>query len=235
MEMLQASGDNSAMKHLEKLYKDFNLARVKLNKLLNKDGDAFSRQYKVVDALRKEFKTATVGAEAVRQHEERTNAAAQAQSEVADADFEEWATRHRTNTHEHVNPVIITSKLFDDTKIVDSVRDGQESDCPICTEHLSHTKDAGNVYAIDTESNKKSNEITTPISCGHKFHKSCIYAWVKHNQNCPICRGRVLKIRKANEESKGKEGGKKRVSFSSKNKKYGKRRTMKKSFFNFFS
>jgi hypothetical protein len=39
--------------------------------------------------------------------------------------------------------------------------------CPICYEELNEN------IAID---------------CGHQFHHDCIYEWLKHQQNCPLCR-----------------------------------------------
>ena len=30
------------------------------------------------------------------------------------------------------------------------------------------------------------------IECNHKFHKDCIYDWLKYSQNCPLCRQNFL-------------------------------------------
>ena len=233
MKILHANGDKLEMKRLENIYNEFNAAREELHNLLNtEDEDAFSRKYKRVAELRKEFGIATIGEEAVRQHEEKTNAAVEEQSEAAERDFEEWAEAYRA---EKINNVIKRSGYFDKTKIVDSVRDGKESNCPICLEHLSNGKDAGDVYAIDTERCKMSKNIKKAISCGHKFHENCINAWMNNSEKCPMCKGVVKKIRKAPEEPIEKAGGKKNKKFSVNNKKNGKRRTVKKSFFDFFS
>jgi hypothetical protein len=28
----------------------------------------------------------------------------------------------------------------------------------------------------------------TISNCFHKFHRNCIYKWIKYKENCPICR-----------------------------------------------
>ena len=32
------------------------------------------------------------------------------------------------------------------------------------------------------------------LNCNHYFHEKCINDWQKRNNNCPICRSRILKI-----------------------------------------
>ena len=205
---LRASDNKEAATKLKKLYKEFNAAKKNLNRLRESgaDDEVFSLEYKRTEQLRKEFGNATIGEEAVRAHEERTNAAAEAQTEAADRDFNEWVEEYRAQVH---HAALDPLTLFDNSVIVASERDGTESDCPICMAHLSHTEEAGDVYAIDTETGKKSKKVNTPIKCGHKFHKNCIHAWVNNVAKCPLCKGVIKKIRRANDEPMGKGGKRK--------------------------
>jgi hypothetical protein len=38
---------------------------------------------------------------------------------------------------------------------------------------------------------KESSNIAT-LDCGHLFHASCLIRWLARNNNCPVCRMRVL-------------------------------------------
>lgn len=53
--------------------------------------------------------------------------------------------------------------------------------CPICLEDL---KEDGNDY--------DDGKVMVCLSkCKHSFHMSCIFAWLRQTQDCPICRSPV--------------------------------------------
>jgi hypothetical protein len=68
-----------------------------------------------------------------------------------------------------------------------SVRDGQDTICPICFEPLQLA--AGNVRVV-SDATQDGTE-AHPVRCGHKFHRDCINGWLAKHHTCPMCRGNV--------------------------------------------
>lgn len=63
------------------------------------------------------------------------------------------------------------------------LRDYQDEEvptCPICIDVL-----------INREEEAANQQAIKKLSCNHIFHKTCIQAWVRIHNNCPLCRTRV--------------------------------------------
>ena len=41
--------------------------------------------------------------------------------------------------------------------------------CPVCLDNLG-------------------NDEVVRMTCGHMYHSVCLYTWLNHNRNCPMCR-----------------------------------------------
>jgi len=68
-----------------------------------------------------------------------------------------------------------------------SVRDGQDTICPICFDPLQLA--AGNVFVVSDAT--QDGTVAHPVTCGHKFHRDCIRNWTTKHNTCPMCRGIV--------------------------------------------
>jgi hypothetical protein len=70
-----------------------------------------------------------------------------------------------------------------------SVRDGQDTICPICFDPLQLA--AGNVLVVSDAT--QDGSAAHPVICGHKFHSNCINGWIATHNTCPMCRGQVAR------------------------------------------
>ena len=58
-------------------------------------------------------------------------------------------------------------------KIIPYEYDSKPQDCLICMEQI------------------KKGDTVVSLPCFHIFHGNCIYSWLKHNEDCPVCRSSV--------------------------------------------
>ena len=70
-----------------------------------------------------------------------------------------------------------------------SVRDGQDTICPICFDPLHLA--AGNVLVVSDAT--QDGSAAHPVTCGHKFHTTCINGWIANHNTCPMCRGHIAR------------------------------------------
>lgn len=71
---------------------------------------------------------------------------------------------------------------LDDTDFI-NLHKCYDFDCPICNDVLL-IQDC----CTDTNSTKNDNLVECYLSCGHKFHKTCISQWFRNKLHCPYCR-----------------------------------------------
>lgn len=100
------------------------------------------------------------------------------------------------NTH-HEDPQDNHNNIWNVTTIYNtSVRQSQHSnrlECSICLEQylpddtIAWAKDGG-----DDPSSNTSSSNAPSIGCEHIFHKECLMAWLQDNDECPLCRRKVI-------------------------------------------
>lgn len=54
---------------------------------------------------------------------------------------------------------------------------------------------------------EEGEKISRSRNCIHKFHKQCIYEWLKRNDTCPLCRRDVFTSEKDREQLSNSENG----------------------------
>lgn len=59
--------------------------------------------------------------------------------------------------------------------------------CIICLEDFKSTEDLKNIEISEKKKLLEKDE-TTVLECGHKFHRKCIFDWLKKDEACPFCR-----------------------------------------------
>ena len=80
----------------------------------------------------------------------------------------------------------------------------EPNDCSICLDPLEYE-----IVSLPFRGEENKN-------CGHKYHKSCLYGWVKKNKNCPTCRTPVtIEVPYSLGELIGKNIGPRSLSFFS--------------------
>ncbi|KAF3919012.1 hypothetical protein ABW20_dc0110712 [Dactylellina cionopaga] len=60
------------------------------------------------------------------------------------------------------------------------------------------------VICLDTNTKYDPFE---PLSCGHEFHRFCLWEWLSWHRNCPLCRRTVSKAPETEGGDSGGEGG----------------------------
>ena len=68
-----------------------------------------------------------------------------------------------------IQNINIASPIHITTPIPISVINNQNEECCICLDN-------------------NNNQVWSMLSCGHKFHDSCISSWLLRQQRCPVCR-----------------------------------------------
>jgi len=94
--------------------------------------------------------------------------------------------------HVHEEKYEITDNaLRNDYSSHDPIVDNK--DYPTIYTTVMRCKLRNKIHASDTEKCNICNSIfmdgiKTLLPCDHGFHSNCIHIWLKHEQNCPICR-----------------------------------------------